>query len=183
MSLGLGSTGETRQDERQTVDSTLKSHLGAACSGLVGVVQSSIARSPPMPLDPATANEQQPEGGSPPPSKVQGPPSSPPRSSEGSPSSLIMARGRSRIRKISSDADPFSEEILRKRYVSWCGYHMLGSIELHSTHSHFGTFFLSVSTLRPRTGDIIASNRWTRRSTSKGDGSSCVRWVRERMGS
>ncbi|KAH9965035.1 kinase-like domain-containing protein, partial [Lactifluus volemus] len=53
-------------------------------------------------------------------SKAQGPPSSP-RSSEASPaspSSLIIARGRSRVRKVSSDADPFSEEILRKRYAS-----------------------------------------------------------------
>lgn len=49
--------------------------------------------------------------------KPQAPPSSP-HSSEGSPSSLIVARGRSRVRRISSDADPFSEENLRKRYVS-----------------------------------------------------------------
>lgn len=48
----------------------------------------------------------------------QGPPPSSSRSSEGSPSSLIMARGRSRVRRVSSDADPFSEENLRKRYVS-----------------------------------------------------------------
>ena len=51
--------------------------------------------------------------------KPQEPPSSP-HSSEGSPSSLIVARGRSRVRRISSDADPFAEENLRKRYVSGC---------------------------------------------------------------
>ncbi|KAI9458167.1 kinase-like protein [Lactarius psammicola] len=55
--------------------------------------------------------------------KAHGPPTSP-RSSEGSPSSLIMARGRSRVRNISSDADPFSEENLRKR-----GYHSLKSFD------------------------------------------------------
>ena len=51
-------------------------------------------------------------------SKPQGPPPSSSHSSEGSPSSLIMARGRSRVRRVSSDADPFSEENLRKRCVS-----------------------------------------------------------------
>jgi hypothetical protein len=50
-------------------------------------------------------------------SKAQAPPPSSSHSSEGSPSSLIMARGRSRVRRISSDADPFSEENLRKRCV------------------------------------------------------------------
>ncbi|KAH9160769.1 kinase-like protein [Lactarius sanguifluus] len=54
---------------------------------------------------------------------AHGPPTSP-RSSEGSPSSLIMARGRSRVRNISSDADPFSEENLRKR-----GYHSVKSFD------------------------------------------------------
>ena len=65
---------------------------------------------PVMPTDPTDEH-----GGSL--SKAQAPPSSS-RSSEASPSSLIMARGRSRVRRISSDADPFSEENLRKRYVS-----------------------------------------------------------------
>lgn len=50
--------------------------------------------------------------------RPQGPPPSSSGSSEGSPSSLIMARGRSRVRRISSDVDPFSEENLRRRCVS-----------------------------------------------------------------
>jgi len=57
--------------------------------------------------------------------KAQGPPPSSSHSSEGSPSStLIVARGRSRVRRISSDADPFSEENLRKR-----GYHSIKSFD------------------------------------------------------
>ncbi|KAI0272579.1 kinase-like domain-containing protein [Gloeopeniophorella convolvens] len=57
------------------------------------------------------------------PTKVQQSPSSS-RSSGGSPSSLVMARGRSRIRKLSDDSDPFSEENLRRR-----GYHSLKSFD------------------------------------------------------
>ena len=72
----------------------------------------------PMPM-PTDATD---ENGGPLP-KVQGLPPSSSHSSEGSPSSsLIMARGRSRVRRISSDVDPFSEENLRKRCVSVFGF-------------------------------------------------------------
>ncbi len=64
--------------------------------------------------------------------KAHGPPTSP-RSSEGSPSSLIMARGRSRVRNISSDADPFSEENLRKRCASREIYSPFGTLSLKHT--------------------------------------------------
>jgi hypothetical protein len=99
-------------------------------------------------------------------SKTHGPPTSP-RSSEGSQSSLIMARGRSRIRKLSSDADPFSEENLRKRYVS---RHLVLVVVEH-------TLFLNIAL---RTVATIVSNRSTRLSAWKSDGNLYAKWVLER---
>ena|SRR5260221_11911387 len=107
---------------------------------------------PAMPPDPTDEH-----GGSL--SKAQEPPPSSSRSSEGSPSSLIMARGRSRVRRISSDADPFSEENLRKRCVSGETKYTKQMIRT----SRIILFFHAVA--------ITVSNHSTRLSTSKGDGS------------
>jgi hypothetical protein len=82
--------------------------------------------------------------------KAQGPPPSSSGSSEVSPSSLIMARGRSRVRRISSDVDPFSEENLRKRCVSgpgerpllFCNAFYLPHSGYHSLKSFDQTFHL-----------------------------------------
>jgi hypothetical protein len=104
-------------------------------------------------------------------SKTHGPPTSP-RSSEGSQSSLIMARGRSRIRKLSSDADPFSEENLRKR----CASRIYSALVLVVVE-HILFFFL----LSPlHTVATIVSNRSTRRSAWKSDGNLYAKWALER---
>jgi hypothetical protein len=144
-----------------------------------------------MPIDPADEN-----GGSLPlpeaavATAAQGPPPSspsPPRSSDASPSSpsLIVARGRSRIRRISSDADPFSEENLRKRYV-FLAYPGVQPLLIASGQTYrnetrccccccrcFILFFFHAVA-------IIASNRLTRHFTSRSDGNSCARWALER---
>jgi hypothetical protein len=110
---------ELRREANRLTLSQFASFFTTFCSLRLAIGAKRIITKRPthttMPTDATDEN-----GG--PPSKAQGPPPLSSHSSEGSPSSsLIVARGRSRVRRISSDADPFSEENLRKRCVSVFG--------------------------------------------------------------